>query len=466
MSIKRDFLGKNEGSLTILQMAGFMLLLLGVISLIISSFFKPDIFPSIPSIISISFFITMLGFSFAFPSLLEGNEGLSTMRIVVFMVTNVICMLLLKVGWAAGVKSLTDIGLNQYWMGVIAFVFGAKATQSFFESRMARNTSDTTNNSSIESTPIASADILAEAIKEKGKEWIDSFPYTTGLSVRNKISNGKELKDVVLTFKVTKKLEKLDFGSIPESLYYVGKDGIKYRILTDVLEEDMPSGNGGTIIDQEPFPIGNSISRENDICTGSIGLVVSKNNDDNDYIVSCFHVFCAPELRKNNKTYDGKNNSNRLSCASFKDDGTNDVGYVVEGKMDIENDFAVGIVRKGIKVDNGKLTLGIVPMSFGFVFPENKGDILTICGRTSGISKGKIKSHSASQTISYFRSTVSQYIHGLIEVEKFSEGGDSGTVAINEKNEIIGLIVAGNTDSSYILPIQDFLIQNNYSLKI
>ncbi|MFX6311328.1 hypothetical protein ABTF78_19545, partial [Acinetobacter baumannii] len=48
------------------------------------------------------------------------------MRIIVFMFANVICMLLLKIGWGKDISSLEDIGLNGYWMGVIAFLFGAK----------------------------------------------------------------------------------------------------------------------------------------------------------------------------------------------------------------------------------------------------------------------------------------------------------------------------------------------------
>jgi len=84
--------------------------------------------------VAIFFFIIMLGMCFAFPSLLEGpNNDLSTMRITVFMMVNVICMLILKNGWDSG--SMKNIGIDEYWMGIIAFVFGAKATQSFFENK-------------------------------------------------------------------------------------------------------------------------------------------------------------------------------------------------------------------------------------------------------------------------------------------------------------------------------------------
>jgi hypothetical protein len=132
--MKRNLIQKNENQNSVLQIIGFVMMLSAITCLIIASFFTSDI---ICSVVSVSFFVTMIGFSFAFPSLLKGNKGLSTMRIVVFMITNVVCMLLLKIGWSKNIHSLKDIGLDQYWMGVIAFVFGAKATQSFFESRMA-----------------------------------------------------------------------------------------------------------------------------------------------------------------------------------------------------------------------------------------------------------------------------------------------------------------------------------------
>jgi len=128
---RRKLVSINETSISYLQIFGIFLVFFGIISVISAAFIES------PAGISISFFITMLGFAFVFPSLLEGNDGLSTMRIVVFMMTNVICMLLLKIGWAATTESLSDIGLDEWWMGVIAFVFGAKAMQSYFESKMA-----------------------------------------------------------------------------------------------------------------------------------------------------------------------------------------------------------------------------------------------------------------------------------------------------------------------------------------
>ena len=139
--LKRDWIQKNEGRLTYVQIFGFILIAFGVVYL--ASYLLPSgiihAFPGLqldeaptPNGISIAFFTTMLGVAFAFPDMLRGQtKEISTMRIIVFMFSNVICMLLLKIGWNK--DSLQEIGLDGYWMGVIAFLFGAKATQSYFE---------------------------------------------------------------------------------------------------------------------------------------------------------------------------------------------------------------------------------------------------------------------------------------------------------------------------------------------
>lgn len=129
--MKRKLIHNAEEKISYLQIIGFGVILFALIYLFIEQVTgKLD-----GGIVATDFFSIMLGIAFAFPDLLRGNQGLSTMRIVVFMMINVICILLLKIGWGAG--SLKDIGLDQWWMGVIAFVFGAKATQSYFESKLA-----------------------------------------------------------------------------------------------------------------------------------------------------------------------------------------------------------------------------------------------------------------------------------------------------------------------------------------
>jgi len=132
--MQRKLLHTADSKVSYLQIIGFLVILAGLIYL-----FTEQMRDKLDSkAIAADFFAIMLGFAFAFPDLLKDtNKGLSTMRIVVFMMVNVICIILLKIGWDDKTTSLRAIGLDQYWMGVIAFIFGAKATQSYFDSKMA-----------------------------------------------------------------------------------------------------------------------------------------------------------------------------------------------------------------------------------------------------------------------------------------------------------------------------------------
>jgi hypothetical protein len=163
--MRRKLINKREEKISWLQIIGFGLILIGVMYLVLNLFF----YTVNSADISIIFLVIMLGFAFAFPELLkDDNNGLSTMRLVVFMIVNVICMLLLKLGWDS--KSLEDIGVNQYWMGIIAFVFGAKAVQSFFESSMAYRKNEKikdVQSDNVDDLPMAGINIIAEAIKKK-----------------------------------------------------------------------------------------------------------------------------------------------------------------------------------------------------------------------------------------------------------------------------------------------------------
>ena len=128
----RKLIHNSENKVSYLQIVGFLVILAGVVYLFIEQIF----YELKGEIIAIDFFTIMMGMAFAFPELLrDSNKGLSTMRIVVFMMINVICILLLKIGWEQ--HSLKTMGLDQFWVAMIAFVFGAKATQSYFENRPA-----------------------------------------------------------------------------------------------------------------------------------------------------------------------------------------------------------------------------------------------------------------------------------------------------------------------------------------
>jgi hypothetical protein len=79
-----------------------------------------------------SFLIIMIGLAFAFPSMLEESPGsISTMRIIVFAVVMVFCVIYLKIAWSIG--SLGAFTIDKTWIYILGLAFGSKVFQKFGE---------------------------------------------------------------------------------------------------------------------------------------------------------------------------------------------------------------------------------------------------------------------------------------------------------------------------------------------
>jgi len=79
-----------------------------------------------------SFLSIMLGMAFHFPTMLEDNSGgVSTMRIVVFAIVMVFCVIYLKIGWSIG--NFEQFKIDKTWIYVLGLAFGSKVFQRFGE---------------------------------------------------------------------------------------------------------------------------------------------------------------------------------------------------------------------------------------------------------------------------------------------------------------------------------------------
>ena len=278
---ERKLVGQKE-NVSYAQILGFLLILLGFIAMVIAGF------KDAPSIISISFFMTMLGFAFAFPSLLEGNEGLSTMRIVVFMMTNVICMLLLKIGWGNSITSLQNIGLDRYWVGIIAFVFGAKATQSYFESRLA--VPPVAPQTGMASVPYSNADIAKLAVAQNEQFLKSKFPNIVSVSDAVHDLNSTDSHVITLYLKDNNTV------GIPDRLEVKMPDGSVKTLATEIIK-----GVGECRIQ---LGQGDSVAGVNDpLLTGSVCCAVKSLNNNNFLgIITAAHVYTHGDYNDANNT--------------------------------------------------------------------------------------------------------------------------------------------------------------------
>ena len=135
--------------------------------------------------------------------------------------------------------------------------------------------------------------------------------------------------------------------------------------------------------------------------------------------------------------------------------GANVIAHAREGMIADDLDVAIAEIADGIVLDSTIYTLPgppdrkapkkITPKEVDLKLEVN------IYGRHSGKQNGIIKGF-ASQTIPYTnKSWVT--LHDLIAVEKISEGGDSGAVAVTNSGAVVGMVVGGDDKQSYLIPI-------------
>jgi hypothetical protein len=442
--INRNFISPNEGRLTILQFIGFCLLVLGVSGMITASvldaggYFGPE---KISSVISIGFFISMLGFAFAFPSLLEGNEGLSTMRIIVFMVTNVICMLLLKIGWPAA--KLEDIGLDQYWVGVIAFVFGAKAVQSFFESGMARLSGR---------TKLSNEDIARHCVAQNDADLKHKFPniMTVSDSVRN-IGNVQE--PIVILY-----LSDNNTEGLPSHLPVRLPDGTTKVLSTELV----PDNDDGSVHFCQKDPVDSNDNK------GSICCMVSKTvmRKRIRMGVTAGHVYTGGD----HTSFDGELTGSQQTILSINGDRS---GKWFMQLIDHKNDIGI------FTIEEGEPNAEMISFKSAGHYEVKSTDVgttqvkLISAASPQKIRQGYILDFNLGWDVPYRNGkfTVNNIVLiGDNPVRKNSkslsiEGDSGGLVYEPQSGKFVGLILGGNNRFTWVLPIKQVLNDFHFSLE-
>jgi hypothetical protein len=430
--------------------------------------------------LAVAFLLVMLGFSFCYPGLLrDENNRLSTMRIVVFMMVNVICLLFVKEGWGKGLTTANGLMLNAYWMGIVAFVFGAKATQSYFENKFSDPqlvaTTPNTPDNTVTNVPES---IIQEAIKTNIDQWIKQY-NVVGVGVGKKRINGL-LKDVnCLVFKPAAKTDpgKLPTGQmIPGTIAYKATNGNTYSIPTDVQQTGGPIRTSyvqptsqNTCAGQLPKQPGCSVSRLVSNIAGTIGPLVYYNSVP--HILSCFHVLCEPELSQGLYVYSSTNSlDSRVISPGSLDNGTNTnvIGTTAAGKLNAYMDGAIAKINDPAVLNAAICMIGMTPSSTIDITSDHVQEqyVVQTVGRTSGFQKGIITSSFCSATVQYtINSNWTNYLlNGLLSCTRISDEGDSGAAVVDEYGHLVGILVATAPNESYIIPGPSLLSAFNITL--
>jgi len=450
----RKFINDKESKNSYLQLFGSVLILLGVIS-IICFIFSPK-----PSGIAISFFIIMLGVAFAFPKLLEGNDGLSTMRIVVFMMINVICMLLLKIGWGDKITSLSDIGLNSSWVGVIAFVFGAKATQSYFEnanklnsktqsvSQDKTNETGTIEEKNLDISQIAIAQLAKVQNEDKLHEKFPSIEFAS-----DTLKDGESCLTLYLNDNDTKGIPAFVNAEINETTVV--------KVQTEIVSN---IGEGKPHIAQ----LSNNIADNNtsDFLGSICCMVESTVNSNLKGVLTSGHIFTGGKFID----FDGLVNS---SQAHDTLSNGNSIGELYFQQMISNQDIAIVKLTNTTTFhsDFKKFTSGFYKVSLSDLNSFKKN--VTILSKDNNQRDAFIVDVNVSMRLYY--DETQKIMRNIILIGSntdknksttVSTGGDSGSCVYHKESEkMIGMLLGGNDKFSFVLPFEQTLINNNFKLK-
>ncbi|WP_448701833.1 hypothetical protein ACFGVR_06220 [Mucilaginibacter sp. AW1-3] len=435
---------KNEKEYPKLPYIGFSFIGIGVFILLIS---QTKWYCLTGESLSIAFFIIMLGFAFAFPDLLkDANKGLSTMRLVAFMMINVICILLLKIGW--GASSLTVIGLNASWMGVIAFVFGAKATQSFFESKMAVPdvVSPQSTASPDTADPVLQERIINIAI-DQNKAVFDR-PNIRGLMHGKMLQNGQLIDCITVHLKDGQKAGYP--GSVTANIGQPNPVVVYVDYITDV---DVPKVSGSA---QNGGPIANSATAG---FKGTICCRVQKNGDNKYYMLTCSHVMTNGSKHNYGGQLQTTHSASPLGTWTWAM-RTDDIDAALIALQPSDH-FSYHISALQNKKPRLLTSADILTTNIFMAGRDDKDHLK--------LMPGKVTTYSSVFPIGIGYAEGEYPINGLIVLSNIvktgdsityktlSVPGDSGALIYDDQNTPLGMVIAGNSQFTYAIPLNTIL---------
>lgn len=116
-------------------------------------------------------------------------------------------------------------------------------------------------------------------------------------------------------------------------------------------------------------------------------------------------------------------------------------------------DLAWGMHKSDVEVLTKILKIG-EPIGFGCA---DVGDNVKKSGRTTGLTKGKVTVMEATARINYGEGRMALFEDQIIATY-MSEPGDSGSLVLNDDNEIVGLLFAGSKTATIINTIDNVLL--------
>lgn len=239
---------------------------------------------------------------------------------------------------------------------------------------------------------------------------------------------------------------------IPKKVYYVGLNGSQKEMSITLIHDFEPIAHNAIWPSNE---ISNSHPYQQN--TGSVGGKVYDSLTGEEYFLSCFHVVKSPT-----HSWNFQPNGNEIIINLS--DGSKVCGEIINAIRDDEIDVAVMKAPNGSQIKSAISGIG-TPYFFRSLNNNDKiyRTKVKMYGLVSSFRVGYVADINLPVRLAYWKenSVDSKEWHQLNKIifinalsdPTFSQPGDSGSFVIDEYNYLIGVLVGGFQNVSYVIPI-------------
>jgi hypothetical protein len=215
---------------------------------------------------------------------------------------------------------------------------------------------------------------------------------------------------------------------------------------------------------RNPLWSGVSIGNDKECAAGTLGCVVSDNDDGTMYVLSNNHV-----LARQNKAAKGEriNQPGRLeaNCGVTGQIATLSNFVTITMKRTARNTVDAAIAKFTTDNFTSRMALGnaYTPTQTPIVASLNQ--VVKKVGRTTGFTRGTVKAINVNIVVSYSRAQAGFVNQFYITPGTFSAAGDSGSLIVDdETNNPTGLLFAGSNTGTFANDISTVLNAFNVSV--
>ena len=284
------------------------------------------------------------------------------------------------------------------------------------------------------------------------QSWIKIHPENiSGFRIDKKVIKSGSTRNYAIVFHVVKKIKKEEIkdnrNSIPPYFKIKFPDGKTRKIKTDVEETGKFKFHVG---------IGEQVNSDLNIGNhGSAGLFL-KDGNDRVFLLTNYHVVAKSLMDQDIYTYkrpaaQTQNNvtltdSNGISIAGRFECG------IISDRIDVAFvEFFISPAANLNSLPNGSTVQGY---SGGYIPPNNK--VIVYSFHNPDGQEAIIKNN----TVIFSSGYDDIFINGVIALNLCTKHGDSGGLVLTSANTVLGIVVGGDYNYSYVIP---YFKINNYN---